>query len=477
LDEEKKLLIGWREKRISESFGDRNCLLFATVERPFFMLANAPYFTSISSVMRQVAGDNSLKFHHLRHSAANWFFLRLHMLPEETRDKFNFLTHEFFSEEMIEKLRRDYLGSQVSGRNLLYATAVFLGHASPSTTTQNYLHFSDWLLGMYLVEEGQQPPLSLELARSLSGLKTAQLYSVRNKRLRCCGNAGTGINNQWIPSDLVSSVRRRNFVERDRFASTSVNRSLERLVLDGEAPQGFESWQQVAFTLQEYYVGRKISTIARRRQMRQAELVSWIERADQIRKMRSRGIHGVEGRLRHVWDSGQERSVKFPPVPTSKDEQETLTNMWNSYHRLSHRDRLHVLANTEIFLQKYTFDRPFVSFENKRQLKNYLNFLRLINVPKELIYISVLSSGMQVGVDSERVKSISEQYGVESDHVIEESRSVGKSKGGTLAIKIGHLNCSGRFSSSSAFRSFVYLCAIVAPNGIFLTGKKDKTIN
>lgn len=97
-------------------------------------------FKLLTDVMKGVTGDETLRFHHCRHSFANWVLCLLYNLKQTY--SWPFLNHCYFSTERTEQLRHR-LGIRQNTRKQFWAVAQLLGHASPSATTTSYFHLSD----------------------------------------------------------------------------------------------------------------------------------------------------------------------------------------------------------------------------------------------------------------------------------------------------------------------------------------------
>jgi hypothetical protein len=126
-------------------------------------------FALVQRAMREVTGDHTLHYHHLRHSAASWAFLRLcvsdfreviDLFPEpKTTDllrdseRFRSIIYSAFpinkGEARYELSEEDRYATDGPIRQHSFAIALLLGHADPSTTLEHYIHFLDIVLPMY----------------------------------------------------------------------------------------------------------------------------------------------------------------------------------------------------------------------------------------------------------------------------------------------------------------------------------------
>jgi hypothetical protein len=101
-------------------------------------------FELVTLLLRKVTGDQSMRFHHLRHSFANWtWFLLNWRYPKKLVDFICCLSHPYFNLER-KKLLLTRLGlPEGASRKKLFSLTLLLGHADISTTLASYLHTMD----------------------------------------------------------------------------------------------------------------------------------------------------------------------------------------------------------------------------------------------------------------------------------------------------------------------------------------------
>lgn len=174
-DDEQALLKKWKEHRVEQERGaQRSQYLFSLPEKGWACLPEETIFPLLHRVMRDVTGDDSLRFHHLRHSFANWTLLRLVLADSDAE-------HDLFPE-----LPRTtaYLSSAKAFRNTLYgndrktrkhpcAVASILGHSGPEISLEHYMHCCDLLLSTVLAQNVLTSTPTLVKA---SGLDNATAY-------------------------------------------------------------------------------------------------------------------------------------------------------------------------------------------------------------------------------------------------------------------------------------------------------------
>ena len=141
-------------------------------------IPEATLFDPITKTLQFVTGDETARYHHLRHSGLNRDLLLLMapILPDCER----LLGEEATScSATAAALQRALVGSSSPTKTALWAIACEAGHASPSTTCGSYLHLLDWLL--YCAVEPLAPTLTAAAAAALCGTTAAAMLQ-RNAR-------------------------------------------------------------------------------------------------------------------------------------------------------------------------------------------------------------------------------------------------------------------------------------------------------
>jgi integrase len=122
-------------------------------------------FVHVSEIIKDYLGDSSLRYHHLRHSFANWQFYRLliarkiDLEPIEMPQCFH---SEYFSDIANSALRKRLALSE-NTRKSMYALSTMMGHAGLATTFASYIHLRD--LFFYLLNKKQEQASQKQLSR------------------------------------------------------------------------------------------------------------------------------------------------------------------------------------------------------------------------------------------------------------------------------------------------------------------------
>ena len=131
-------------------------LLLPDPSEPDQPLAETALFDPVTDAMRTVCGDETLRFHHLRHSVANHLLMQL--MDESIDGAVRLLDGGAqIDAALIAARRRALVGVGNAQRPLLWAVAAFMGHATPQTTLGSYVHVLDALLDLCVQQDAAHP--------------------------------------------------------------------------------------------------------------------------------------------------------------------------------------------------------------------------------------------------------------------------------------------------------------------------------
>ncbi|AMQ89616.1 site-specific integrase [Marinobacter sp. LQ44] len=187
-----------RQRRLPTN--NRAAPVFADPVSGDFRITEPLVFSDLTLLLRQVSGDDSFRFHHLRHSFASFNLIRLlelsdgQLLSSEGSPQFvsDADAHEGGSEPLW---RRAGLGDPSMSLALL---SQWLGHSSERVTLRSYAHVLDFLLGQYLIAR-ENPVLTLAQQQVILEKSPAALEKFRHRK-RLTDRASTA-------ADLLSCVR------------------------------------------------------------------------------------------------------------------------------------------------------------------------------------------------------------------------------------------------------------------------------
>lgn len=176
--DEQSWLKRWHAQRVQqESKRHFSPQLFAIPDVGMDGINQEFLYPKLHQVMRQVTGDPTIRFHHLRHSFASWTTLRLFLADnQEIPQIFPELpdTQNWLNESA--QFRQQLYGHEQITRKDLHAVASLLGHASPDMSLEHYVHFLD-LIEMMNREASIDHKRRLSLARTMTPVPQRSLYN------------------------------------------------------------------------------------------------------------------------------------------------------------------------------------------------------------------------------------------------------------------------------------------------------------
>lgn len=187
-----------RQRRLPTD--NRAAPVFADPVSGDFRLTEPLVFSDLTLLLRRVSGEDSFRFHHLRHSFASINLIRLLELSDgellSSEGTPRFVSNRDIGNGGGEPLwRRAGLGDPSMSLALL---SQWLGHSSERVTLRSYAHVLDFLLGQYLIAR-ENPLLTLAQQQVILEKSPAALEKFRHRK-RLTDRASTA-------ADLLSCVR------------------------------------------------------------------------------------------------------------------------------------------------------------------------------------------------------------------------------------------------------------------------------
>lgn len=446
---ELELLLDWkRDRQLEDVENDKHSLLFCTAKEPTIMLPEKELFEPVQKAMRQVTGDRSLRFHHLRHSFATWLTLRLLKdFTEEEKNSFPFLQHKIFDKNHCWIIRKNILGNHQMGRQVLFAVAQLCGHSTPSVTLLHYFHLSDWLLSLELKRPENQPNLNASTIMALTGLPQHVVYYAHRIEK----------TDKWSPSTFISRL------EAPKHCHISLSsRPWDTKPLP-ENDKGSQSdislWRRVEAVLYEWQASKSsYSTLANRSGFTEETVKDWCDTADAIMKMKT--LRGGPRHLNSTWKKNS--GLRFPPHPRETVDKKLAVTILKVHQNLPKTKR-HLLAwGLNYFLKNYAASKVGVPIKNTRSAQKYLSFLSLLNIPKERVRIieTIAFSNVQPAGNID-MSNFMATYGLKTDQLITKiAHPNEQSKIGNLQIRVTKSETESN-KENYGYRFAIYLISIL----------------
>jgi integrase len=174
-------LMTWSQQRhFEEGLDDSmttDAFLFSHEGHGKGLIKEALIFPLLHTVLRAVAGDPSIRYHHLRHSFANNQLM--HCLQVKLPE---FPGHVAESADINESTDKSLFGLAPihPTRKHLFQLSNLLGHGSPDMTLKHYIHLCDWML-MQTLNRHKDFVLSIETVSIISGLTRENLIKSRQR--------------------------------------------------------------------------------------------------------------------------------------------------------------------------------------------------------------------------------------------------------------------------------------------------------
>ena len=416
-------------------------------------------FTPIRMALHQVTGDNSLRYHHLRHSFANWIFLRL-LRPDFEPGDAPFLDHDEFSLASCQMLRYHLLGGQNQSRKILYETARLLGHESPKTTLHSYVHILDWLLARFLSTPPCEPSLSVKALSTLTGLDQDKIYYRQNK---CRKDLPS--EQRWYLSDYLPFVKSK--LDTLQIPVTTPNVTpLPNHVIKTES---FLKLQvAIPAALIKMAQDEDINKLEEKFHIPASTLIAWRSMSDAIA-----GILTARGLPRHINIRTRDGGYQVFPLPTnSRVEKELQRRIFRHVAEFNDEEILGLKKFLCHFLHHYSISDKGITLRDINLVGHYAKRLQSLGIiQKEICVTAVLFAPKSMSLQekssfSKQIQGdLRKQIG-RSIHVVLSEQEAKKREYITYTIKVidptdqRNEERAGIFYANYGFRSALYLLAI-----------------
>ena len=379
-EEELLEIISWHKFRVDQQGAKpRDCLFGNKLEN--LDVIPQSIFEQINLILARATRDSTLHFHHLRHSFATWTFLRLMLAElEPTPDPFPDLEATTIWLRQSPSFRKALYGNSHLTRKHGYLLAALLGHGSPATSLEHYVHLLDWLLAIHLERSPALCPdkrlvdvasgKSRNTLRQWTKLGSRMAIPLQLWRKRMASHSGTRI--QSLPPDF--------------------NSPMSTAALDAQPIWIHQTWQFL-YTMETAL--RPLEEIARSLHLDEKQAQSiWI-RGRELRDMRSgkRPRHKMETRIPDRQSPQTKQILACPRQPLYGPDKEIL-RMHSAILEIvaekqpaitskALRMYAHGVWSSENFL---VFHDPAKDFSEAR---TYIDFLVLLGIlRKDILYVS-----------------------------------------------------------------------------------------
>lgn len=384
-----------KERKISD--GEHGYLFrISSCTRPFISAKRV--FEPVAYLLKQVTGNPSMRFHHLRHSFASWNFWRW-MAPTVGNTSGIPTLARLISFERVAVERKAILGLRDGlgpSRKVLHALAMLIGHSEPRTTLRHYIHSSHITLHDQL--SLIQPTLKKKELAAISGITPKGLYKILNNQITSPGAIEA---DEWKASALRERCLRKlkALQSNDLGIKGWRKRSALSFTWANREPSG-ERMELMDYYLAalDYYEGHDSTTQLESRYAVFGELLSKvIDRAMHILNMEKavmRNKQLVSIPLHYHFQRIEERDeltgkkrihteyYRVPPMlPRQVRELRTLEQMLLSAQGMSKKEKSRLLKALDYFIKNSSNGPNFkIEFKTRRDLNTFVSAMRLFDL-------------------------------------------------------------------------------------------------
>lgn len=164
-----------------------NHFLFNEVDDQKIPLEPSRITDPVTKVLRQVTGDETLVYYHLRHSFATWFLIRMLSVNEPglLTTGMAVFQHELFSSQSCNALYEAIGFGNGSSGNILHQLAYYMGHEYADITLRNYIHLCEWIIPAMLSVNADSLPENAIKALTRNG---SYWYEIRKSLKQASGD-------------------------------------------------------------------------------------------------------------------------------------------------------------------------------------------------------------------------------------------------------------------------------------------------
>lgn len=164
------------------AFGDKDSeFLFFFGEKTPFLSRSAQVvhpdhlFLPLTKLLQRVTGDNSFRYHHLRHSFATWLFWYWTAdIHEFHHPILSLKRNQAFEHLIIARESLLHRETTLASRKTLHLISSLIGHSGPSITLYHYIHSASWVIWSDFSQ--QIPEVTDQVKAFLADVSTRTLY-------------------------------------------------------------------------------------------------------------------------------------------------------------------------------------------------------------------------------------------------------------------------------------------------------------
>jgi hypothetical protein len=333
-------------------------------------------FQPIQSLLKQVTGDSSARFHHLRHSVATINYCRWMLYGRGA----NLYGPIFEADIDLNKQCICILGEGSKTQNkILHALSNLLGHSGPQMTLMHYLHSIDLVL----------PYFCNRALRSFTQEQVASLLGLSSRQIRHYSSKYQLENNNLLDVLVKDKLKKYAYeVKLSRWSNFP-----PQLFIDNTDALIFDNtylrlWQAVVMCT---YSNQPIDVIAEKYSVSITRLENSLKRAANIMNLKYEiGGYRTNRHSLYFWRKNKD-SHTFFNQPVKKKDFLWVCNILNTYKQLNKENKNIVNKAIRYFVANCSANKADIPFTTKQDLQDFLRIFDCLQLnhkdnPQEKLY-------------------------------------------------------------------------------------------
>jgi len=403
------LLQHWHKNRLASQAGDKLAPFFTRRLRDNALVIRQSVIERITQALRIATGDPDVKFRNLRHSFATFFTLSTAQQNVDFIDSSVTAKWSGNEEHIADNLTKTIFNQNFPTRKTMYQLAVFMGHGSPQTSIEHYVHCLDILTAAY------RPSIPEDLTAN-------EIFTILGYKKNSMGPTLARLNLSAKKLNLVEILP--HYLKKKipphikiSLARRTINSSIKLPPIANKIE--IPPFDVLSNLLIDYTEGADISALAQHYFFEPTIIEQWIKNAISIQSISGYHRFGLRNRSNNGW-----------PVLASEvnEEYENINNNLlrnNAYHIFSKNIHFalsqgvtNLINLTEIW--RGTYQRQSTGFYSSSQndLEKLINELTNFGIELKSIYLEIPNNALDIYQSSiENISKWLDELGVPQENI------------------------------------------------------------
>lgn len=368
-ESELDLFRSWlKQRKNEEEIFKYSKYLFSIPELGYLYIPEEYVFPIIHQALRLTAGDNTLRYHHFRHSFGSMTLLRLmvsdHGIPEGIFDN-QPDTLKWLKNSM--KFRTELYKKNLVTRRHLYFVSQLLGHSSPDISLEHYIHTMD-IISAHVIKKRFPPDIKVLVAAS--GLSQSTAYRLSK------------IN----PNNIVSKVREKNGYREGKLIVHNNTTIISSTPIDSGQRKANDAWKALFL-----YSERKVDleSLCERFLYTKNDLSRLIANSENIQKIKSND-RLKSPKIKMMKSEDGMRILPCPPKPRLHKDLVVADVLSDALYELKKANIKSYEDLMNLYVNGSWTTRYLVVFKTISESNYFIELMSKLKLPKEWLQYSVL---------------------------------------------------------------------------------------